>query len=815
MTMTTPERIDDTPDMLAAALAWQQAGVSVIPVEAGTKRPATPWRTWQQRRADDNQIRAWFTNRNHGIGLVCGAVSGNLEMLEFEGRAIDLFTRAADTMADHDLSGLWRRLLAGCLERSPSGGVHLMFRVDAPVGGNTKIARRDTGDGRVDVLIETRGEGGYTVAAPTVRDAAHSWKVLAGGPETLPTITADEHAALHAALSTLDEMEDQPEPDHTPSHARPADRGVITPFDDFDARTDWKDILEPLGWTRGRRDGMGWLWTRPGKRLADGPSASTGRTEEDRLWVWSTSVDLPAEEPMSKAWVWAHYNTAGNLSEAAKRLAQAGYGTPLPSGPALTFTRRQGGTAEEGSETGSEDDAVILTESGNGDAMAAAWSDRLKWVPSRGQWITWNDMKWVWCDDNAQALAAAAQVAQDIPADTKAAAAWRKHSLSRRGLESCAKLASTHPEMRVSADQLDADALTLCTPGGLVSLKDGHIDPPDPKALCTRATSCTPDFEADTPRWDRFLTDTFGGDEEMIGYIQRLLGVSAIGQARQHILPFMYGSGANGKSVLADVVCHLLGDYASTAPSGFLMAGHADESAIARLSGLRMVVCSEVNKRDRFDEAKVKLLTGGDTLTARFLYGRHFSFTPTHTLWLMGNDKPRVESGGESFWRRTRLIGFDHTVPPEKRIDDLASILINEEGPGILAWIVRGAIASADGLADPDRVLVDTAAYAAEEDHLARFMDECVVLGSDGGGAVRIATSIVRAAYLDWCREEGEAELSATMFGREIRARWGVRVVRSHGRKFYAGLRLLDPDDASSDDESGEDSTGSQGGFKL
>ena len=153
MTMTTPERIDDTPDMLAAALAWQQAGVSVIPVEAGTKRPATPWRTWQQRRADDNQIRAWFTNRNHGIGLVCGAVSGNLEMLEFEGRAIDLFTRAADTMADHDLSGLWRRLLAGCLERSPSGGVHLMFRVDAPVGGNTKIARRDTGDGRVDVLI--------------------------------------------------------------------------------------------------------------------------------------------------------------------------------------------------------------------------------------------------------------------------------------------------------------------------------------------------------------------------------------------------------------------------------------------------------------------------------------------------------------------------------------------------------------------------------------------------------------------------------------------------------------------------------------
>ena len=126
---------------------------------------------------------------------------------------------------------------------------------------------------------------------------------------------------------------------------------------------------------------------------------------------------------------------------------------------------------------------------------------------------------------------------------------------------------------------------------------------------------------------------------------------------------------------------------------------------------------------------------------------------------------------------------------------------------------MRGAIASADGLADPDRVLVDTAAYAAEEDHLARFMDERIKLGGDD--TVRVATSIVRAAYLDWCREEGEAELSATMFGREIRARWGVGMTRSNGRKYYKKLTLLDPDDASSGTESSEDSAWSQGRFKL
>ena len=780
--------VQTTSHILDEALAWSRAGVSVIPVNPHTKRPTVSWARWSGERATDSLIGTWFTGTDHGLGLVCGGVSGNLEMLEFEGRAIDLFTRAKDLMADHGLSELWSSLLAGCLESSPSGGVHLLYRVDHPVEGNTKIARRPAGNHGVDVLIETRGEGGYTVAAPTIKDHTSAWTRLCGGPETLPTITADQRERLHTILGLLDEVDTPTSAPVSSRQTAPLERpGGPTPLDDFNARTDWADILEPLGWTRLRRDGTGYQWVRPGKRPSDGISATTGRNNKDCLYIFSTSTDLPSEQPLTKAYVWAHYHCAGDMHRAAKELADAGYGTPRT--PALTFTAT---TNTPASPSTAED---LCSDTANGTAMADRFADRLKWVPARTAWITWGQTRWVWCDDDAPAIQAAAVIGNDLNADTKTKAAWKRHSLSLVGLRATARIASTIPEMRVNPSDLDADPWALCTPGGIVDLHDATMRPATPEDLCTRQTAVTVDPTAKTPLWDRFLTDTFTGDVDMIGYLQCLAGMSALGQVHTHILPFMYGAGANGKSVFADVIVRILGDYASTAPAGFLMAGHDDESAIARLSGLRMVVCSEVNKRDRFDEAKVKLLTGGDALTARFLYGRHFTFTPTHTLWLMGNNKPRVEAGGESFWRRTRLIGFNHTVPKQQRIDDLADRLFNEEGPGILAWIVAGAVASQSGLSEPASVIAATQAYADEEDHLARFISDRVKLG--GGTQVRTPTTAMRAAYVQWCRDEGEPEMSATMFGRELKGRWNVGVVKNHGKKLYTNVTLLGDDDTT------------------
>jgi putative DNA primase/helicase len=221
------------------------------------------------------------------------------------------------------------------------------------------------------------------------------------------------------------------------------------------------------------------------------------------------------------------------------------------------------------------------------------------------------------------------------------------------------------------------------------------------------------------------------------------------------------------------------------------MAGKQEHSEeIARLQGLRLVVSSEIDPSARFDEAKLKELTGGDTLTARYMHQGFFQFEPTHHLWLMGNHQPRVKAGGNSFWRRLRLIPFEHIVPEDKKVEGLADLLIAEEAPGILAWIIAGAIAhfGHGGLREPDSVKLATEAYAAEEDHIGRFLEDCCVRGPVHH--VRTETGRVRTAYETWCHAEGEQPMDARTFGRELKAR-GIIRKPSSGRYFYAGLGLL------------------------
>jgi putative DNA primase/helicase len=218
------------------------------------------------------------------------------------------------------------------------------------------------------------------------------------------------------------------------------------------------------------------------------------------------------------------------------------------------------------------------------------------------------------------------------------------------------------------------------------------------------------------------------------------------------------------------------------------------ETEIARLAGARMVICSEVNEDDRFDEAKVKQLTGGDTLTARFMRQDHFSFVPTHHLWLMGNAKPSVRTGGRSFWRRLRLIPFEHEVPEEKVIDDLQGTLVREHGPALLAWIAAGAADfHAMGLLEPDSVKAATAEYARDQDTVARFVEECCHLAAHE--SVKARMGVIRDAYERWCATTGEPAVSVKAFGLALKNRFGVGEARTKIARFYVGITLLDDGD--------------------
>jgi P4 family phage/plasmid primase-like protien len=853
-----------TIDLLDVALRYQAAGCSVVPVASdGGKLPAVAWTGYQTTAPTPEQLRRWFTAGQYdGLGLICGAVSGQLEMLEVEGRAADLVARLAALMADHGLADLWTRLVAGHAEITPSGGMHWLYRVDGAARRNLKLARRPStpdelaawqaseiakahtnlaGDDlarrleRIDamtcerlpqVLIETRGEGGFTVLAPSggrTHPSGKPWLLIAGGIEQVPTLTEAERDALHAVAGMLDQMPaEQPAESHAPRSAAPTD-GSVRPGDDFNARADWSQILIPHGWTEGKPLGRTRTWIRPGKDRGDGISATTGRNGGDNLYVFSSSTEFDTETAYSKFAAYTLLEHGGDWTAAAKQLRSDGYGTALePSRPAeapITVAGALGLTpAVDGNlatvhqldpAPPERPPLAVVTErtlersdDGNALLLVERFGDRIRYCHDRGKWLAWDGSRWAWAERGGGIVREyAKRIARSLPEDDSPALTHKRRSLGAVGTTAMLTQAATDNRVSVGLDELDAHPWELNTPDGIVDLRTSTLQPADPARLHTRITAYAPDFTADQQPWQTFLADTFGGDQELIGYLQRLVGYSAVGLVGPHVLPFCHGSGGNGKGVFLEALAKVLGDYATTAPSGFLMAtAHSKhETEIARLAGARMVLCSEVNEDDHFDEAKVKQLTGGDTLTARFMQQDHFTFAPTHQLWLMGNHKPAVRSGGRSFWRRLRLVPFEHEVPEAKVVDDLQGILARDHGPALLAWIAAGAAQYADGgLREPASVKAATEDYAHDQDTVTRFLEEQCRLG--GGEHVQIKVTLVRAAYEQWCADAGEVPVSAKAFGMQMQRR-GVDTRRTNSARFYVGLALLSDENASPGDD--------------
>lgn len=829
-----PHDPDRTPvtDTLDAALALHAAGLCVIPAAAdGTKAPGTGrWRDYMTARPGEEQVRAWFSGGHPGVGIVAGHVSGGLVALDVEARAVTegTFTAYAEIADNSGLGETLRAVMAGYTEQTASGGLHILWRVDDGHGvPNTKLASRPSTPEelaarpgqRTQVLIETKSEGGFLVVAPSsgpVHPSGGAWTLKAGGPATIATIDREHSDALLEAARLLDATPRR-DPAPIPAQRPTTNTGGTSPGDDYENRTDWSDILTPHGWTELYQRGRTRYWRRPGKRL--GASATTGHAEDrDRLYVFTTSTEFDSEVPYTKFGAYAHLEHGGDHKAAARALAAAGYGRPAPE-PArhltpvptpVTGTRFHQPAAEPSTDgtaalnvnepapttagaTVTTLDTYSRTDDGNALRLVDEHHHQIRYVPERGKWLTWDGHRWAW-DDRGHVPELARGVARNLPDEAKEDAAHKARSLAARNLGAMVQLARTDPRIVAPAADLDADPHLLNTTGGVVDLRTGQLAAPDPNQLHTRSATTAPDPGHPTPRWNAFLADTFGGDPEIIGYVQRLAGYSSSADVGTHVLPFLHGGGQNGKSVLLDVLRALLGDYATSAPHDFLMHTRSShETELARLQGMRLVICSEVNQEDRFDEAKMKALTGGDAITARYMRQDHFTFEPTHHLWLMGNHQPEVKTGGTSFWRRLRLIPFLNTVPPDKRVENLARILVAEEGPGILAWIVEGARQYfADGLADPDKVKAATETYAAEEDHVGRFLDECCHVG--GGAHVRLETKRLRTAYESWCMGEGVKPLSAQALGRELSGR-GIARKQSHGKKFYEGLALVESDD--------------------
>ena len=331
-----------------------------------------------------------------------------------------------------------------------------------------------------------------------------------------------------------------------------------------------------------------------------------------------------------------------------------------------------------------------LTEDGVALAFASAYRGKLLFDHDAGRWLEWCGSHWRECRTpqafhfapELARLAVAVAPSRDRP----------KAPLRAAFAAAVERFAAADPVFARHSGDFDRDPWLLATPGGTVDLRTGALRPADPTDMLTRCTSVTPAAQADCPRWLRFLDDATQGDAELIAYLQRFTGYGLTGLTTEHMLMFVHGSGQNGKSTFVNALRRIFGDYAVFAPAETFAASHHDRhpTELAMLRGARLVVASETEEGRAWAEARVKALTGGDPITARFMRKDFFTFIPTFKLLIVGNHKPVLKNVDEAMRRRIHIVPFLHK-PPQP--DPCLGEALRVEGPGILRWAVDGCLA--------------------------------------------------------------------------------------------------------------------------
>lgn len=440
------------------------------------------------------------------------------------------------------------------------------------------------------------------------------------------------------------------------------------------------------------------------------------------------------------------------------------------------------------------DVARELSDIGNAARFTVQHGADVRWCEAWGCWIVWTNKRWE-RDTRRRVIELAMQTALSLfaeaasakPDDRKAVGEHAARSQRRERLAAMLDLAK--PMLPIAPNDLDADDWILNCPNGTVDLRTGELREHCREDFVTRMTRVHFDAAAHCPRLAAFMQRIFNGDRSLIDFIQRLLGHTLTGDISEQVLPVAFGAGANGKSVLFDTLLGIMGEYADLAAPDLLMQRSSDEhpTEVADLMGKRLIVASETEKGRKLRVQLVKRLTGDATLKGRFMRMDYFTFQRRFKTILVTNNKPRVTEDSEAVWRRIRLIPFAVVIPPAERDKSLTAKLI-AEGPGILAWLVRGCLDwQRHGLAEPDAVKAATGEYRAESDPLRDWLADCCELDDEHAWTT---TRELRQSYTAHAEERGDKPLGTRNFTDALSAHGCVARQRSEGRGWY-GIRLV------------------------
>lgn len=706
------------------------------------KKPLTE-HGFKEATQDPDTIRSWWKiNPDALVGVPTGSITGMVAI------DYDIGKRSEPTdawMTDH-----LDALLTARVHTTLRGGKHYLFRI--PKG----VAYRSGSDLTLGSIkrpgIDVRADGGYIIWWPLHGGATAG----NGSAPLLPHGLIDERL-ISAPKNRTTEAVRVTAPAEWPETERKL--LLALPFVDPAHRDTWRDVGMAISLETGGADYGFTLWHRwsAGELTGGVPDTYAGLEECQKQWA---SYRHTTANPV----------TLGSVF----RLAKIGHAQANQRAPAVI------------------PDLIPGTDMANARRFTDRHGMNLRFTTERG-WMVWSGKKWQ-VDEKGVAVAKLAmesaesllsELKNSAPSERDKAYAVAKLAAQKRAIEASVWMGRSHcPEHLAN---FDANLMLFNCRNGIIDLASGELLKHDRAHYCSLMGGCDYQVDAAAPRWMQFLSEITLGNQELIDYLQRMAGYLLTGDTNEQCLFFGHGDGSNGKTTFVETLMRCMGEYALSAEPDMLMskrdAGIPND--VARLRGLRACFMNETKQGHHFDEAKLKNLTGGDTLTARFLREEFFDFRPTHKLVLRGNHKPTVNGTDEGIWRRLRLIPFDLRLQDGQKDRTLMPSLAKEL-PGVLAWMVQGCLLwQKSGLGTPAIVAEAVREYRAESDTLGRFIeDQCTMRNN-----AQVKSSVLHKAYREFCDAAGERYLSAKDFPGELEQR-GFKRKKSNGERLTLGLEL-------------------------
>lgn len=440
------------------------------------------------------------------------------------------------------------------------------------------------------------------------------------------------------------------------------------------------------------------------------------------------------------------------------------------------------------------------TDAGNAEIFEALYGQDVRYNHTRKNWVVWQGTRWEpdtrgainnRTVETARAIQRAAMEVQNVK-ERAAIAEWGFRTENLKPMNAMLTMAESRQSLAMTEEQFDTDPLLVGVDNGTLDLRTGELQEPKRDDYITKSLGTHYDPSADCPRWKQFMEEVFDGNQEIISFIQRALGYTLTGDTREQVLFLMHGGGRNGKSRFLETVMKLLNDYGhNTSFETFDAAGRSSnaEYTLASLKGARFVSIVETEEDKRLNEAKVKSVTGQDTITARHIYGSPFNYKPSFKVWLAMNHKPHIRGMDEGIWRRILLIPFTQNFAgrEDKQLDKK----LEAELPGILNWILEGLrVWHEQGLNPPAAIIEAVKEYRSVSDIVAQWIEECCVIGEGS-----MVSSEAYNQFRAWLKARGEREFSQTLWGSRMSDRGLESKRKTHNKvkvSVYEGIRLSD-----------------------